>query len=87
MWTLFFGEVLLAYGVDLVGADTLSERFGDREVEASEQLSHRFSVTSKQHGHSLTTIVGNRHAPNRAHVAEGDLATLHEFLEVRQVLV
>ena len=60
---LFFGEVLLADRVDLVGADALSEGFGNRPVEASEQLSHRFSLASKQHGHSLTTVVGDRHAP------------------------
>jgi len=78
---------LLADWVDFVGADALSEGFGDRIVEASEQLSHRFSLTSKQHGHSLTTVVGDRHAPDRAHIAESDLAMLNEFVEVRQALV
>jgi hypothetical protein len=78
---------LLADRIDFVGADALSEGFGDRPVEASEQLSHRFSLTSKQHGDSLTTVVGDRHEPNRTHIAEGDLAMLHEFVEVRQALV
>ena len=82
---LFLGEVLLADRVDLVGTDALSEGFGDGHVEASEQLSYRFSLTSKQHGHSLTAVVGNRHAPDRAHVAEGDLAMLREFLEVSRL--
>jgi hypothetical protein len=28
--------------------------------------------------------MGNRHTPHRAHVAEGDLAILHELPNVRQ---
>jgi hypothetical protein len=83
----FFGEVLLADGVDFVGAGAFSKRFGDRQVEASEQLSHSLSFTAKQHGHSLTAVMGNRHAPDRAHVAEGDLAMFHELPDVRQALV
>jgi len=78
---------LLADGVDFVGAGAFRKRFGDRQVEASEQLSHSFSFTEKQHGYSLTTVMGNRHAPDRAHVAEGDLAMLQELPDVGQALV
>jgi hypothetical protein len=78
---------LLADRVDLVGADALIEGFGDGHVEASEQLSYRFSLTSKQHGHSLTAVMGNRHAPDWAHVAQGDLAMLYELSDVWQALV
>jgi hypothetical protein len=85
--TLFFGQVLLLIGLTSSVRMPLSEGFGNRPVEASEQLSHLFFLTSKQHGHSLTTAVGDRHAPNRAHVAKGDLAMLHEFLDVGQALV
>jgi hypothetical protein len=78
---------MLADRVDFVGAGAFSKRFGDRQVESSEQLSHRLSFTAKQHGHSLTTVMGHRHAPDWAHVAEGDLAMLHELPDVRQALV
>jgi hypothetical protein len=60
---------------------------GDRQVEASEQLSHSLSFTAKQHAHSLAAVMGNRHAPDRAHIAQGDLATLHELPDVWQALV
>jgi len=84
---LLFGEVLLADRVDFIGAGAFRKRFGDRQVEASEQLSHSLSFTAKQHAHSLAAIMGNRHAPDRAHVAQGDLATLHELPDVWQALV
>src|SRR5215472_9356833 len=51
---LFLGEVLLAERVDLVSADAFVKGFRDRQVQASEQLSHRLFLPAKQHGQSLT---------------------------------
>jgi hypothetical protein len=54
------------------------------KVEASEQLSRSLSFTAKQHGYSLRPSWATAKHP-RVHVAEGDLAILYEFLDVRQV--
>ena len=61
-----------------------SVRVGDRQVGTSEPLIDCLSLTAKQHGHSLRAVMGNRHTPHRAHVAEADLAILHELPNVRQ---
>ena len=59
MNTYLLGRYSCLSGVDLVGADVFREGFGNRLVEASEQLSHSLSLTAKRHRQRLTAIIGN----------------------------
>jgi hypothetical protein len=56
---------------------------GDRYVEASEPVSRRFSLMLKRHGDSLMASWASPR-PHRAHVAEGNPAMQHEFLDARR---
>src|SRR5215472_942824 len=51
-----------------------SRAFAIRQVQASEQLSHRLFLPAKQHGQSLTAIMSNRHTTDREQIADRDLA-------------
>jgi hypothetical protein len=73
---LLLGELLLAERVDLVSADSFIEGFSDPQVQACEHLSHRLSLAVEQDRHSLSAIMSNRHAADRAHIADSDLAIL-----------
>src|SRR5881296_168516 len=81
-------ELLLDFGgcgrrVDFVGKDVVGVGFGDRPVQAGQQLEEGFAWAAHPHGQGLAFVVGDGRAPHRADLADGDLAMVNQFGDAR----